>query len=172
MMLQLLRLQSSLYLIIAQASWDFLVTLALLSMPCTSNHVPVNCTPFRWISREIGKQRARSCLFFSIAKPPLLPDLLEYSIPQYLCRISYSLYIVHFPIPSIGGWPLLPWDLGTPRRESWRFGRGYVVRFLVSPLWSFEWQIYGGQEGFNLDESYVTSGRWIETRFAVAESNT
>ncbi|KAG7119964.1 hypothetical protein HYQ44_004460 [Verticillium longisporum] len=65
-------------------------------------------------------------LLWCILRSPLLRRLLESRLPQYLGRVSFSLYLVHGPVlHSLGFWIM-------PRLFD-RFGRagGYAIGYVV-----------------------------------------
>ncbi|KAI0514736.1 acyltransferase family-domain-containing protein [Xylaria bambusicola] len=62
----------------------------------------------------------------------LIQWLLNSSIPQYLGRISYSLYIIHGPMIHTAGYALFPqlWTI-TGREETWRYVLGFATAYIV-----------------------------------------
>jgi peptidoglycan/LPS O-acetylase OafA/YrhL len=156
---------------LTQASWVLTLIFALIITSYTSNHgTSPLYLPLRSIShsRWTWEATGSALLVLSITKIPILQRLLECGVPQYLGRISYALYVVHFPILSAGAWSLLPWVWGLLGKEGWRFGLGYMLTFaLLTPavLWVADLWSRG------VDESCVRFGRWLEAKVAVAEGS-
>jgi peptidoglycan/LPS O-acetylase OafA/YrhL len=152
-----------------QASWFLLLFVSLLTMSYTSIHgVSTIYVPFGAIShsRMTWEAVGSSLLVFSITKIAIVRSLLELSVPQYLGKLSYSLYLVHFPILSAGGWSLLPWVWSRIGIEGWRLVVGYMIAFsLLTPI-----VIWVSDLWMRLvDDSCVRFGRWVERSVMVQD---
>jgi peptidoglycan/LPS O-acetylase OafA/YrhL len=153
-----------------QAGWTVTLVFALIITSYTSNHGTSSLyLPLRAISHSRWTWEACGSALFvlTVTKITFLQRLLASAIPQYLGRISYALYIVHFPILSAGAWSLLPWVWRLLGKEGWRLGLGYVLAFVIlTPmvLWVADLWSRG------VDDSCVRFGRWVEAKLSVVET--
>ena len=87
--------------------------------------------PFRFLP-NIGAVMLVSLVVHTRPENPLLSRLLNSAVPQYLGRISYSLYIVHGPLIHTAGYTLFPlfWTV-SGQDEAWRYFAGFAVAYLV-----------------------------------------
>lgn len=79
-------------------------------------------------------------MVLAISKLPLLQYIFASSLPQYLGKISFALYLVHWPILAAWGWNFVPvmWKLtGSDTPVRYEFGFGLAV-ICVTPvvLWA------------------------------------
>lgn len=87
--------------------------------------------PFRFLP-NIGAVMLVSLVVHTRPNNMLLSRLLNSAVPQYLGRISYSLYITHGPLIHTAGYTLFPlfWTV-SGQDEPWRYFAGFAVAYLV-----------------------------------------
>lgn len=68
-------------------------------------------------------------LLYCTLRSSTLTTVLNHPLPQYLGKISFSLYIVHGPIIHIIGYTFTPaaWKYVTGMEDAWRWGAGLVM---------------------------------------------
>jgi peptidoglycan/LPS O-acetylase OafA/YrhL len=92
---------------------------------------PSDPAPFRFLP-NIGAILLVFLIVHTQPQSPLVSWLLNSSVPQYLGRISYSLYIVHGPLIHTAGYALFPFFwMVSGRDETWRYVSGFVIAYLA-----------------------------------------
>ncbi|EKG10016.1 Acyltransferase 3 [Macrophomina phaseolina MS6] len=99
-------------------------------------------------------------LVMSVSWTPVLQTIFNHSVPQYLGKISYSLYICHGPVIHMVGMYITPsvWAIvGFETMGGWLFGfclGSCVTIFIV--LWAADmfWRV--------IDTRCVSASRWFE----------
>ncbi|KAI0468036.1 acyltransferase 3 [Xylaria cf. heliscus] len=95
--------------------------------------------PFRFIP-NLGGILLVTILAWTGSSNRLVSTCLDSPIPQYLGRISYSLYIVHGPLMHTLGYWLFPTLLSlTGTDETWNYVMGFSVAyavFVATAIWS------------------------------------
>ena len=121
----------------------FILSFVLLSAPdfCMSNTpgfrrislmIPgSDPAPFRFIP-NIGGILLVALVAHTSPTNPFISATLNAAIPQYLGRMSYSLYIVHGPLIHTVGYVVFPffWKI-TGREETWRYVTGFMAAYFV-----------------------------------------
>ncbi|GAW23812.1 hypothetical protein ANO14919_133890 [Xylariales sp. No.14919] len=87
--------------------------------------------PFRFWP-DIGGVILVALIIHTSPSNVLIRWFLNSEIPQYLGRISYSLYILHGPMIHVVGYAIFPffWTL-TGREETWRYILGFLAAYTV-----------------------------------------
>lgn len=88
-------------------------------------------TPFRFVP-NLGGILLVALVAHTAPSNRLVATLLNAKLPQYLGRISYSLYIVHGPLIHTLGYAVFPlfWSIAG-REETWRYVVGFAAAYVV-----------------------------------------
>ncbi|KAK4455389.1 acyltransferase family-domain-containing protein [Podospora aff. communis PSN243] len=88
-------------------------------------------TPFRFVP-NLGGIILVALVAHATPSNWMVATLLNARLPQYLGRISYSLYIVHGPLIHTLGYAVFPlfWSI-TGREETWRYVVGFAAAYVV-----------------------------------------
>ncbi|KAH8888132.1 hypothetical protein GQ53DRAFT_768016 [Thozetella sp. PMI_491] len=87
--------------------------------------------PFRFVP-NLGGILLVALLAHTGPSNPIVSRMLNSALPQYLGRISYSLYIIHGPLIHTLGYAVFPffWTI-TGRNEGWRYLAGFGAAYMV-----------------------------------------
>lgn len=130
---------SRVYRLIFGGMWVFIlfVGLWMASIPHTHGSYGSSTPGYRTIAKLIPWNAyvfstGAILIIWSISNIEILQKLFSTSFFHYLGQISFSLYLVHWPILAAGGWEVAPviWRI-TGTTTGFRYDLGFLLAFLV-----------------------------------------
>jgi len=153
---------------------SFVLALFMLGMPefgRGARNTPGYKTIATWVPKHYEKGPdwffvpvAAVWLVFTVDRAPWLQSIFNRAFPQYLARISYSLYLVHGPLLWTAGLALAKLCVGLTGRAS---DAQYCVGIALSALLFWPLAIWSADMVWRyIDTKAVDFGKWVYERLA------